>query len=38
LKRRGGVFTTEPFTVRPGLKIAFIRGPENSRIEILERS
>jgi lactoylglutathione lyase len=37
LKRRGGEFTTEPFTIRPGLKIAFIRGPENSRIEILER-
>jgi lactoylglutathione lyase len=37
LKRRGGEFTAEPLTVRPGLKIAFIRGPENSRIEILER-
>lgn len=38
LKRRGAEFTAEPLTVRPGLKIAFMRGPENSRIEILERS
>jgi lactoylglutathione lyase len=37
LKRRGMQFTAEPVTVRPGLKIAFVRGPENSRIEILER-
>ena len=38
LKRRGAEFVTEPFVIRPGLKIAFIRGPENVRIEILERS
>lgn len=37
LKRRGMEFTAEPVTIRPGLKIAFVRGPENSRIEILER-
>ena len=38
LKRRGVQFTLEPNTIRPGLKIAFVRGPENIRIEILERS
>ncbi len=37
LKRRGVQFTMEPNAVRPGLKIAFVRGPENIRIEILER-
>lgn len=37
LKRRGVVFTMEPTVVRQGLKIAFVRGPENIRIEILQR-
>ena len=37
LKRRGVEFTMEPNAVRPGLKIAFVRGPENIRIEILQR-
>jgi catechol 2,3-dioxygenase-like lactoylglutathione lyase family enzyme len=37
LKRRGGQFTLEPNTIRPGLKIAFVRGPENIRIELLQR-
>jgi len=38
LKRRGVEFVVEPFVKRPGLKISFIRGPENTRIELLERS
>jgi lactoylglutathione lyase len=38
LKKRGAEFTTEPVTMRPGLRIAFIRGPENTRIEIAERT
>jgi lactoylglutathione lyase len=38
LKRRGAEFVVEPFMKRPGLKISFIRGPENVRIELLERS
>ncbi|MCX5824857.1 MAG: hypothetical protein NTY86_15510 [Deltaproteobacteria bacterium] len=38
LKRRGVEFVVEPFMKRPGLKISFIRGPENVRIELLERS
>ena len=38
LKRRGVEFVVEPFMKKPGLKISFIRGPENVRIELLERS
>ena len=38
LKRRGCEFVKEPRTVRPGLRIAYIRGPENVRIELLERA
>lgn len=38
LKRRGAEFVLEPRAVRPGLKIAFIRGPENVRIELMERA
>jgi lactoylglutathione lyase len=38
LKRRGVEFAVEPFMRRPGLKSAFVRAPENVRIEILERS
>ena len=37
LKRRGAEFSTEPFQLRPGLKIAFVQAPENVRIELLER-
>ncbi|MBU2227842.1 MAG: VOC family protein [Proteobacteria bacterium] len=38
LKSRGAEFVMEPRTIKPGQKIAFIRGPENVRIELLERS
>jgi len=38
LKRRGVEFVVNPVVRRPGLKICFIRGPENTRIELLERS
>ncbi len=38
LKQRGATFTTEPRTIRPGVKIAFIQCPDNVRIELLERS
>jgi len=38
LKSRGAVFALEPATLRPGLRIAFLRAPENVRIELLERS
>ena len=38
LKERGAEFTMEPRVLRLGVKIAFIRAPENVRIELLERS
>ncbi len=38
LKRRGAHFVMEPRSIRPGVKIAFIQGPEDVRIELLERS
>ena len=37
LKRRGAEFISEPRLLRPGLKIAFVRAPDDVRIEILER-
>lgn len=38
LKRRGATFITEPRTIRPGVRIAFIQGPDDVRIELLERT
>lgn len=38
LKAKGAVFTMEPTNIRPGVRIAFLRGPENVSIELLERS
>jgi lactoylglutathione lyase len=38
LKRRGAEFAVEPRTARPGLRIAYVRAPENVRIELLERA
>ena len=38
LKARGAEFTVEPHSPRPGLWMAFVRAPENVRIEVLERS
>jgi catechol 2,3-dioxygenase-like lactoylglutathione lyase family enzyme len=38
LKRRGAEFSMEPRTARPGVKIAYVRGPENVRIELVERA
>jgi catechol 2,3-dioxygenase-like lactoylglutathione lyase family enzyme len=37
LKAKGANFTLEPTTVRPGVRIAFIAGPDNVSIELLER-
>lgn len=37
LKAKGAVFTVEPKTIRPGVRIAFVRGPQNVLIEILDR-
>jgi catechol 2,3-dioxygenase-like lactoylglutathione lyase family enzyme len=37
LKAKGVVFTKEPTTVRPGVRVCFIRAPEGVSIELLER-
>jgi lactoylglutathione lyase len=37
LKEKGAEFTTEPKTIRPGVRIAFVRGPQNVLIELLDR-
>ena len=38
LKGKGVEFTKEPTTVRPGVRVCFIRGPEGISIELLERN
>jgi lactoylglutathione lyase len=38
LKAKGAEFTMEPTTVRPGVRIAFLRGPEQVTIELVDRS
>jgi catechol 2,3-dioxygenase-like lactoylglutathione lyase family enzyme len=38
LKRRGATFILEPKTIRPGVRIAFVQGPDDVRIELLERT
>ena len=37
LKAKGVAFVTEPMTARPGVRIAFLRGPENVLIELIHR-
>jgi len=37
LKAKGVEFTRDVFTVRPGLRICFLRGPQGISIELLER-
>jgi lactoylglutathione lyase len=37
LKAKGAEFTVEPKTIRPGVRIAFVRGPQNVLIELLDR-
>lgn len=38
LKAKGVEFTAEPHTLKPGLRICFIRGPQGISIELLERN
>jgi lactoylglutathione lyase len=38
LKAKGVEFTREPTTVRPGVRVCFLRAPEGVSIELLERS
>jgi catechol 2,3-dioxygenase-like lactoylglutathione lyase family enzyme len=37
LKAKGVEFTLEPKQARPGLRIAFVRGPQGISIELLQR-
>ena len=37
LKGKGAQFTIEPKTIRPGVRIAFLKGPQNVLIELLDR-
>ena len=37
LKAKGAEFTMQPTDIRPGVRIAFLRGPEGVSIELLER-
>jgi lactoylglutathione lyase len=37
LKARGAEFTMEPRTIRPGIRVCFLRGPQGISIELLER-
>ena len=38
LKGKGVKFTKDPTTVRPGVRIAFLRAPEGVSIELLDRT
>jgi lactoylglutathione lyase len=38
LKAKGVEFTMEPTTIRPGVRIAFLRGPQGVSIELLDRT
>jgi len=37
LKRRGAAIIKGPVTIRPDVRIAFVQGPDNVRIELLQR-
>ena len=37
LKAKGAEFICEPWELRPGVKIAFVKGPDNIGIELAER-
>jgi len=37
LKAKGVEFTREPTTVRPGVRVCFLRGPQGISIELLDR-
>ena len=37
LKKKGVEFTRDPTTVRPGVRVCFLRGPEGVSIELLDR-
>lgn len=38
LKVKGANFTMEPTTIRPGVRIAFLRGPQDVTVELVDRT
>lgn len=38
LRAKGVEFTCEPWEVRPGVKVAFVKGPDNISIELAQRN
>ena len=38
LKAKGAEFTMEPTTIRPNVRIAFLRGPQGVAIELVDRN
>ena len=38
LKAKGAAFTMEPTTIRLGVRIAFLRGPQSVTIELVDRT
>jgi catechol 2,3-dioxygenase-like lactoylglutathione lyase family enzyme len=38
LKAKGATFTMEPTTIRPGVRVCFLRGPQGVSIELLDRN
>ncbi|CAN5483684.1 hypothetical protein BH10PSE6_BH10PSE6_45410 [soil metagenome] len=38
LKAKGAEFTMEPTTIRPNVRIAFLRGPQSVSIELIDRN
>jgi lactoylglutathione lyase len=38
LKAKGAEFTMEPTTIRPGTRIAFLKGPEGVSVELVDRN
>jgi catechol 2,3-dioxygenase-like lactoylglutathione lyase family enzyme len=37
LKAKGVEFTLEPRTIRPGIRVCFLRGPQGISVELLDR-
>ncbi len=38
LKAKGAKFAVEPKTIRPGVRIAYVLGPDDARIELVEHA
>jgi lactoylglutathione lyase len=38
LKKKGAEFTMQPTTIRPGIRVCFLRGPQGVSIELLDRN